>query len=51
MANVPWIYKIHVVCGFAIFGFFPYTRLIHAIAIPYQYFYRRYIVYRRRPRV
>lgn len=41
MATVPWIYKTHVICGLAIFGFFPYTRLIHAIAIPYQYFYRR----------
>lgn len=50
MANVPWIYKIHVICGFAIFGFFPYTRLIHALTLPWQYIFRRYIVYRRKPR-
>ncbi|WP_282801302.1 respiratory nitrate reductase subunit gamma [Secundilactobacillus kimchicus] len=51
MANVPWIYKIHVICGFAIFGFFPYTRLVHALTLPWQYIFRRFIVYRRRPRV
>ncbi|WP_203648809.1 respiratory nitrate reductase subunit gamma [Secundilactobacillus yichangensis] len=50
MASVPWIYKIHVICGFAIFGFFPYTRLIHALTLPWQYIFRRYIVYRRKPR-
>ncbi|KRK97766.1 nitrate reductase, gamma chain [Secundilactobacillus odoratitofui DSM 19909 = JCM 15043] len=50
MATVPWIYKIHVICGFAIFGFFPYTRLIHALTLPWQYIFRRFIVYRRRPR-
>lgn len=50
MAGVPLIYKIHVICGFAIFGFFPYTRLVHALTLPWQYIFRRYIVYRRRPR-
>lgn len=50
MLNVPVIYKIHVICGFAIFGFFPYTRLVHAMTLPWQYIFRRYIVYRRRPR-
>jgi nitrate reductase gamma subunit len=49
MLNTPLIYKIHVICGFAIFGFFPYTRLIHALTLPWQYFQRRYIVYRRKP--
>ncbi|ANZ66062.1 respiratory nitrate reductase subunit gamma [Secundilactobacillus paracollinoides] len=51
MANVPLVYKIHVICGFAIFGFFPYTRLVHAMFMPWQYIFRRYIVYRRKPRV
>lgn len=48
MASVPLIYKIHVLCGFAIFGYFPYTRLVHALTLPWQYIFRRYIVYRRR---
>lgn len=48
MKNVPLIYKIHVCCGFAIFGYFPYTRLVHALTLPWQYIFRRFIVYRRR---
>lgn len=48
MANVPLIYKIHVLCGFAIFGYFPYTRLVHALTLPWQYIFRRFIVYRRK---
>ncbi|MCH4171446.1 MAG: respiratory nitrate reductase subunit gamma [Lactobacillus sp.] len=51
MVGVPLTYKIHVVCGLAIFGFFPYTRLVHALALPWQYIYRRYLVYRRRPTI
>lgn len=50
MVNVPVLFKIHVVCGLAIFGFFPYTRLVHAFAIPISYLHRRFIVYRRKPR-
>lgn len=51
MSQVPTLFKVHVFFGFLIFMFFPYTRLIHAIALPYQYIYRRFIVYRKRPRV
>ncbi|EUJ27983.1 Nitrate reductase-like protein narX [Listeria grayi] len=47
MAQVPLLFKIHVVCGFLILGFFPLTRLVHALAIPLQYTFRRFIVYRR----
>lgn len=51
MRSVPLIYKIHVLCGLAIFGYFPYTRLVHALTLPWQYIFRRFIVYRRRARV
>jgi len=47
MAGVPLMYKIHIICGFAMFGFFPYTRLVHALYVPIQYLGRRYVVYRR----
>lgn len=50
MSGVPVIYKLHVICGFLIFGFFPYTRLVHALTLPWQYIFRRYIVYRRKPK-
>lgn len=48
MIHVPLIYKIHVLCGFTIFGYFPYTRLVHALTLPWQYIFRRFIVYRRK---
>lgn len=48
MRNVPLIYKIHVLAGFAIFGYFPYTRLVHALTLPWQYVFRRFIVYRKK---
>lgn len=48
MIHVPLIYQIHVISGFAIFGYFPYTRLVHALTIPAQYIFRRFIVYRRK---
>jgi len=47
MAQVPLVYKIHIVCGLAMFGFFPYTRLVHALYVPLQYLGRRFVVYRR----
>lgn len=47
MRHVPLIYKIHVLAGFFVFGYFPYTRLVHALTLPWQYVYRRYIIYRR----
>ena len=51
MRSVPLIYKIHILCGLAIFGYFPYTRLVHALTLPWQYIFRRFMVYRRRARV
>jgi nitrate reductase gamma subunit len=29
MAEVPWIYKLHMVLGMTIFLVFPFTRLVH----------------------
>ncbi|GBG96726.1 respiratory nitrate reductase subunit gamma [Lactococcus termiticola] len=49
MANIPLFYKLHIICGFAMFGFFPYTRLVHALYVPMQYLTRRFVVYRRYP--
>ncbi len=46
MADVPLLFKIHVICGLTIFGIFPYTRLVHALTLPWQYIFRRFIVYR-----
>ncbi|MGX7352327.1 respiratory nitrate reductase subunit gamma [Enterococcus canis] len=51
MMGAPLLFKIHVICGLTIFGVFPYTRLVHALTIPLQYFQRRFIVYRRNRRL
>lgn len=48
MLQVPIVFRIHVICGLLIFAFFPYTRLVHALTLPWQYIFRRPIVYRRK---
>ena len=47
MNNIPLFYKLHIICGLAMFGFFPYTRLVHALYVPLHYIFRRFVVYRR----
>lgn len=46
MEFVPLTFKIHVVLGFLIFAFWPFTRLVHVWSVPLNYVWRRYIVYR-----
>lgn len=48
MSGVPFFYKLHVLMAFAIFGIWPFTRLVHVWSVPIAYFRRSYIVYRRR---
>ncbi|HSP22963.1 MAG TPA: respiratory nitrate reductase subunit gamma [Planococcus sp. (in: firmicutes)] len=47
MANVPLSFKIHVLTGFAIFAFWPFSRLVHVWSVPLNYAGRSYILYRR----
>lgn len=47
MHKIPLFFQLHVICGLAIFGFFPYTRLVHALYVPMHYLGRRFVVYRR----
>lgn len=48
MAEVPWIFQMHVLLSFAIFGIWPFTRLVHVWSVPLAYFRRSYVVYRKR---
>lgn len=50
MAGVPVAYKFHIVGAFALFAFWPFTRLVHAYSAPVGYVTRPYIVYRSRAR-
>lgn len=47
MLQVPLIFRTHVFLGLLMFGFFPYTRLVHAFTMPIAYFKRSPIVYRK----
>ncbi|MGA8261796.1 MAG: respiratory nitrate reductase subunit gamma [Arenicellales bacterium] len=48
VANVPWIYKVHLFLGLTIFLVFPFTRLVHIWSLPAGYVVRRYQIVRRR---
>jgi nitrate reductase gamma subunit len=48
MAAVPLSFQIHVLAAFALFAFWPFTRLVHAFSAPVGYLTRPYVVYRSR---
>ncbi|GAB2726131.1 respiratory nitrate reductase subunit gamma [Halomonas garicola] len=48
MADVAWIYKIHVFLGLTIILLFPFSRLVHVWSIPFGYVTRRYQLVRKR---
>jgi nitrate reductase gamma subunit len=48
MAGVPLVYQIHTLSAWAIVALWPFSRLVHAWSIPFQYIGRPYILYRRR---
>lgn len=48
IADVHWIYKTHIFLGLTIFVLFPFTRLVHMLSVPVEYFGRKYQVVRKR---
>jgi nitrate reductase gamma subunit len=50
MAGVPLPFKLHIVAAFVLFGFWPFTRLVHAFSAPVGYLFRPYVVYRSKER-
>ena len=46
--DVHWIYKTHIFLGLTIFALFPFTRLVHMLSVPVEYFGRKYQVVRKR---
>ncbi len=40
VAALPWVLKTHVLSFFAFLAVFPFTRLVHIITLPLQYFAR-----------
>ncbi len=49
MRPVPISFKIHVTAAWVLLGFSPFSRLVHIWSVPIFYFFRRRIVFRRRP--
>ncbi|MDP2120643.1 MAG: respiratory nitrate reductase subunit gamma [Hoeflea sp.] len=40
VADVHWIYKLHILLGLIIFIVFPFTRLVHMFSVPVRYVLR-----------
>lgn len=48
MNQVPLFFQLHTIFAFAIFGIWPFTRLVHVWSLPLEYLKRSYIIYRSR---
>ncbi|MGY4878539.1 respiratory nitrate reductase subunit gamma [Vreelandella aquamarina] len=48
MAEVSWIYKVHIFMGITIIMLFPFSRLVHVWSAPFGYVTRRYQLVRKR---
>jgi len=48
MARAPWSFQWHAIAAFLLLAAWPYTRLVHVLAVPAGYLARPYIVYRTR---
>ena len=48
MEEVPFVFQLHTLTAFAIFGLWPFTRLVHVWSLPLEYFKRSNIIYRSR---
>jgi len=46
--GAPTVYQLHAIIAWAFWATFPFTRLVHAWSIPFQYLGRPYVLYRRR---
>jgi nitrate reductase gamma subunit len=51
MDPVPLLFQLHVLTALALFGLWPFTRLVHVFSAPIGYLFRPYIVYRSRDAV
>jgi nitrate reductase gamma subunit len=48
MAAAPLLYQLHATAAWLLYALWPFSRLVHAWSIPFQYLGRPYILYRRR---
>ncbi|HEU5362390.1 MAG TPA: respiratory nitrate reductase subunit gamma [Gaiellaceae bacterium] len=48
MSGAPVVYQLHAAVAWALYALWPFSRLVHAFSIPFQYLGRPYVLYRRR---
>ena len=48
MADVPIIFKLHMIMWMVTAISFPFSRLVHCLSFPFEYFLRNRIIYRRK---
>ena len=48
LADVGFIFKLHILLGLTVFLLFPFTRLVHIWSVPVQYVARQYQIVRAR---
>ncbi len=48
MATAPLVYQLHATSAWLLFALWPFSRLVHAWSLPFQYLGRPYILYRSR---
>ncbi|MBQ1866801.1 respiratory nitrate reductase subunit gamma [Selenomonas sp.] len=48
MDEVPIVFQLHMVSWMLLAMLFPFTRLVHCLSLPFEYFLRRDIIYRRK---
>lgn len=41
VAALPWAVKLHIINGYLLIGFFPFTRLVHILVVPNPYLWRK----------
>jgi nitrate reductase gamma subunit len=51
MADVPLMFRLHVLTACVLFALWPFTRLVHVFSAPVGYLFRPYVVYRSRDAV
>jgi nitrate reductase gamma subunit len=48
MASAPVVYQLHAAAAWLLFALWPFSRLVHAWSLPFQYLGRPYLLYRAR---
>lgn len=41
VVSLPWLIKLHIIDAYALIGYFPFTRLVHALVMPNPYLWRK----------